>query len=347
MQNAVALQVPGPAPAAANTATDDATAGADASALPPRHFGALLALQMGGNAQPGKKAAASPDSGGDEKKSAGDTTPATPLDALAALNLPNLTPVAVPIAAPPQVHAHGGHAVHTAADGAAVVTATVHEAAGDVHAAAMSRSAEIVAPAAEHAPPTAHAASDVEALQAPAVHTGEHSGRGADMPAVPQAMLAPITAAATAVAAAPAQAAIQARVGTPEWDTELGQKIVWMVGDKHQVAEMHINPPELGPLDIKLSIDGQQTTAVFTSPHSAVRDAVESALPRLREVLADSGIMLGNASVTSDTPRDSQAFTEQRPRGRDSGRLPVADGGQTVTLSRVTTGTRGLVDFFA
>jgi flagellar hook-length control protein FliK len=155
-----------------------------------------------------------------------------------------------------------------------------------------------------------------------------------------------IAAAPPATASAVPQPALDARIGTPNWNTELGQKIVWMVGDKQQVAELRLNPPELGPLDIKLTIDGQQTTAVFTSPHSAVRDAVESALPRLREVLADSGITLGNASVTADTPRDSQAYAGSHAGSRSvDPRTPDADAAPPLT--RVVRSSRGLVDLFA
>jgi flagellar hook-length control protein FliK len=121
-----------------------------------------------------------------------------------------------------------------------------------------------------------------------------------------------------------------------------------MVGDKQQVAELHVNPPDLGPLDIKLTIDGSQTTAVFTSPHSEVREAVESALPRLREVLADSGLTLGNASVTADTPRDSQAFA--RPQQSDrAGERGTADSAAATAAAplRSVRAARGMVDLFA
>jgi flagellar hook-length control protein FliK len=79
-----------------------------------------------------------------------------------------------------------------------------------------------------------------------------------------------------------------------------------MSTQQNQVAELHLNPPNLGPLDVVLKISDNQATALFTSPHGAVRDAVENALPRLREMLADNGITLGNTTV-SDQPRDRSA----------------------------------------
>jgi flagellar hook-length control protein FliK len=176
-------------------------------------------------------------------------------------------------------------------------------------------------------------------------------GRESNSPSVPQLAFTQVlsdTRAASTVAPA-AQLQVDTQVGAAGWGTELGQKVVWMVNEKQQVAELRVNPPDLGPLDIKLTIDDGHTTAVFTSPHSSVRDAVESALPRLREVLAESGIMLGNASVTSDSPRDGSAFAQPPARNLAATR----DESQSDAVMRLATGAgdtargRGLVDLFA
>ena len=142
---------------------------------------------------------------------------------------------------------------------------------------------------------------------------------------------------------------VDALVGAVGWGTELGQRVVWMVGEKQHVAELRVNPPDLGPLDIKLTIDDHQTTAVFTSPHSSVRDAIESALPRLREVLAESGIMLGNASVTADSPHDGSAFS-QPPAPTPAATRDKSARDAAMHLAPGASGTvrgRGLVDLFA
>ena len=181
-------------------------------------------------------------------------------------------------------------------------------------------------------------------------NAGEHAN-GIDMAALAgaqsPAQATPAAPGSAANAPTPLQAALAAQVGTPAWNTELGQQIVWMVGDQQQVAEIHVNPPNLGPLDIKLTIDGAQTTALFSSPHSEVREAVEAALPRLREVLADSGIMLGNASVTADTPRDGRAFAEPPRRSRSSGNNAGDTSAEAQLPPPVITRSRSLVDLFA
>ena len=359
VQNAIVAAAPAPAAAAGgNAAADDKTA-ADAANPAPHRFGALLALQLGGAAPKAAKPLADTDLAADAKAAtAADANTATPVDALAALNLPGLLPLAPPPSpAPtttPTTAAHAAHATTTAAQEPAATglpgaTATdpqvLPRAANDPRDPGARMADTLNAPRAA----AGQFSREAAALQtANGSRSGEPLAHAADAAAnsLPQALPVPINTTPAPASVTPAQAAIEARVGTPDWNTELGQKIVWMIGDKQQVAEISVNPPDLGPLDIKLTIDGTQTTAVFTSPHSAVREAVEAAMPRLREVLADSGIMLGNASVTADTPRDSQAFADQR-QGARAGQRQVTDNAAPPLPMRTVRSTRGLIDLFA
>lgn len=103
---------------------------------------------------------------------------------------------------------------------------------------------------------------------------------------------------------------ISTPLGAEGWQDEFAQKITWMTTtQKDQIAELHLNPPDLGPLDVVLKISDSQATATFTSAHNTVREAVENAIPKLREILADNGITLGNTTVSDQAPRDSNAST--------------------------------------
>jgi hypothetical protein len=75
----------------------------------------------------------------------------------------------------------------------------------------------------------------------------------------------------------------QTRISTPlhaeAWPQQFGEKVVWMAKNDQQTAQININPPQLGPVQITLSLSGDQATAVFASPHAEVRQAIESSLP--------------------------------------------------------------------
>ena len=121
---------------------------------------------------------------------------------------------------------------------------------------------------------------------------------------------------------------INSPLGTDQWSNEFSQKIVWMCTQQNQIAELHLNPADLGPLNVTLKISNDQLTAQFTSPHIAVREAIESAMPKLREVLADNGIMLNNASVSDQSPRDrgAEGYTNQDSRAIKQPETPVNTG---------------------
>ena len=153
------------------------------------------------------------------------------------------------------------------------------------------------------------------------------------------------------VASAPgpvAQPRIDTPLGAPGWSTALAEQLILFAGEKQQVAELRINPPHLGPVDITLTVSDDQASAVFASPHAVVRETIESALPRLREVLAESGINLGQASVTADSPRDGSAQAQSRS-GYAHGERSASDVAQPMAAARAAAGRAlpGLVDLFA
>ena len=90
-------------------------------------------------------------------------------------------------------------------------------------------------------------------------------------------------------------------IGTPvrssAWGEQIGERVVLMAGNRHQTAEIRLTPAELGPLRIQVSVDDGAANVTFHAQHTVTRDAIEQALPRLREMLAENGLSLGEANV--------------------------------------------------
>lgn len=167
---------------------------------------------------------------------------------------------------------------------------------------------------------------------------------------------------ATAPAAAPLQAsqlaakstaynpeAISAKVGTTAWDRAIGQKVVWMVGSAMQSAELSLNPPELGPLQVVLSISNDQANASFTAAQPEVREALESAMPRLKQMLSDAGVQLSGFSVGAETQQRQQQQHSAQSSNK-SGNFTLNGNGDLTTATTASPVTRqenrGLVDTF-
>jgi flagellar hook-length control protein FliK len=181
----------------------------------------------------------------------------------------------------------------------------------------------------------------LEALTALDAGTGQH--RTADAP-LPAGMNLGSSTSTHATQTAAATAAIAAHVASPGWDRGLGEKVLWMAGQQLQVAELHLNPPELGPLQITLTVNNDQASAQFVSQHASVREAIEAAMPRLREMLAEGGITLGNANVGAESFREQ---AQQDTRSHLSRGAAQAELGGTFGLTQSLRATRGLVDIFA
>ena len=150
------------------------------------------------------------------------------------------------------------------------------------------------------------------------------------------------------------QQSIYSPLGNSGWANEFSQKISWMSTGQQQTAELHLNPPDLGPLNVVLKISDNQATVAFTSPHSAVREAVENAMPKLREILADNGITLGNTTVSDQPQRDGNtaAFTGQQSQHRsghwaDQGSAQTDISARPISQSKPVQRHNGMVDTFA
>jgi flagellar hook-length control protein FliK len=160
------------------------------------------------------------------------------------------------------------------------------------------------------------------------------------------------TAAASQPGGTPVRLSVEPRVGTSGWDGALGQKVAWIATHNHQVAELHLNPPNLGPLEVRVSVSHDQASALFVSHHGAVRDAIEAALPRLREMFASNGLALGNVGVSSQSfSQQQQSFSGGGAQTGWQGAAPGLTENESLFAghgaSVVRTFNNGLVDIFA
>lgn len=143
---------------------------------------------------------------------------------------------------------------------------------------------------------------------------------------------------------------LEPRVGTPAWDGALAQKVTWMSNQQMQVAQLQLNPPDLGPMEVTLTVGtgpDAETRIEFTSPHLAVREALQSALPQLREMMENSGITLGSTTVSAESfQQQSQSGRQDNPSARSSDNLSQ-NSSEMAARSITTRSHDGMVDIFA
>lgn len=81
------------------------------------------------------------------------------------------------------------------------------------------------------------------------------------------------------------------------FDDGFSTRIAWMAEQRLGHAQIRLNPEHVGPIEVRVQLDGDRVSAQFSSVHAEVRQAIEASLPRLRDMLGQHGLQLGQADV--------------------------------------------------
>jgi flagellar hook-length control protein FliK len=230
-------------------------------------------------------------------------------------------------------------------DSAPPAAAAVAQDAGIANVAATPAAAVPVA-----GPATAAAAQSVAALaDLGAADKRSHGGGNSSLPdtggggAAGAAQLSTNTTTAADAAPTPTLK-VPARVDTPEFAQGLADRVSLMVDNNLNGAKLQVNPPQLGPIDVRIAVQGDQAQ-VWLSAHSAVtRDALESSSEKLREMLGAQGF----AQVSVDISQRS--FQERSTHAQPYDWTPSASGSTSTLSSSAASMPRlssGAVDAYA
>jgi hypothetical protein len=169
----------------------------------------------------------------------------------------------------------------------------------------------------------------------------KHSGEGKfEIPQLPQAN---DNASPLRQADAAQSRPVQVPVGHAQWADEIGSRMTMMVEQGKHTASLRLSPEHLGPLEVRITMNGDQASVQFGAAHVDTRHAIENALPRLREMFASQGLSLADANVSREPPRQQPNQTPQ-PGASSSGSFAADDGVTAVAAARIRL---GLLDAYA
>lgn len=100
------------------------------------------------------------------------------------------------------------------------------------------------------------------------------------------------------------------RVGSEGWSEAMAGRINLLVNQRISAARIHINPPELGPIEVRVNVNHDQASVQFTSQSAQVRDALEQSIPRLRDMLESAGFSLADSDVNDQGSGDGSGDSE-------------------------------------
>ncbi|MDQ2043012.1 flagellar hook-length control protein FliK [Pseudoalteromonas sp. 20-92] len=78
----------------------------------------------------------------------------------------------------------------------------------------------------------------------------------------------------------------------------LQERVSSMLSINNKEAEIRLDPPEMGSMQIRIRSDAEQAQINFVVQNQQAKEALEQSLPRLREMLAQQGIELGDSSIS-------------------------------------------------
>ncbi len=120
----------------------------------------------------------------------------------------------------------------------------------------------------------------------------------------------PLSTPASLPAAVPQS--ISVPVGHAAWEQSMARQVLQAGQNQLQTLEIRLNPANLGALNVHISLEADAASIVFSSHHAVVREAVEGAIPRLREMFNSSGISLGDVNVANQSAAEQQGRQPSR-----------------------------------
>lgn len=101
----------------------------------------------------------------------------------------------------------------------------------------------------------------------------------------------------------PATLHVSPRLGSPGFDEAFAARVSVAVRAGTESVSIALNPPELGPVEMRIRVSNGEAHIVFAAEQALTREAISEALPRLREMLSAHGLELAGGSVGSQLPQ--------------------------------------------
>jgi len=138
----------------------------------------------------------------------------------------------------------------------------------------------------------------------------------------------------------------------PEGQQQLNEKIRWMVNARNTMAEIRLDPPELGSMQVRVNVQGDAASVSFIVQSQQAKDALADTMPKLRDMLSEQGIELGDAQVRKDNSQNGESGQQlagesgngQGQRGNNDAEF---DDDTRVIEQAVTREAKGGIDYYA
>lgn len=126
----------------------------------------------------------------------------------------------------------------------------------------------------------------------------------------------------------------------------LKDKVMVMMNQKLQQVEIRLDPQELGNVNVKINLQNEQAVVNFTVQNQQAKEALDQNLGRLKEMLAESGVDVGDANVEQQSKQNNEEELGEGRQGGGGNENEFSDLSDTQTLHLVKGSSTG-IDYYA
>lgn len=134
--------------------------------------------------------------------------------------------------------------------------------------------------------------------------------------------------------------------GKPEWAGMVAERATMMAAQNITSADLQLDPPELGPLQVRVQVNHDQVTVSFISANANVRDALDQTAMRLRDLCDQQGMNLVDVDV-SDHPRQDAESEQENPTSSATGTLGLDGESVATDHESISLQANGGIDSYA
>lgn len=135
-------------------------------------------------------------------------------------------------------------------------------------------------------------------------------------------------------------------VQAPEFREALATQVSLLAKDGVQQASLQLNPADMGPISVQISMDGTQARVDFAVDSAATRQIIEAGLPELASALREAGLTLSGGGVSQQQPQSAQQEAGTQHRGGGTPGRDEAEPAEAPQRRTVSVATGGL-DLYA
>jgi len=130
----------------------------------------------------------------------------------------------------------------------------------------------------------------------------------------------------------------------------LQERVSALLSINNKEAEIRLDPPEMGSMQIRIRSDAEQAQINFVVQNQQAKEALEQSMPKLREMLAEQGIELGESNIQQgDSQGNADEQEQQQGRGQLASNSQNDDGASDSQPSAQSSGQQSSssIDYYA